>query len=664
MRLICEFDNGTTADIQTAIALSPYDVRGLINEAFFHCLRVLPDSYGFLQAEGSVRHVLETFQADQDRYIENYITARSFSLGDQSQLTPRAELVHASLRAGGPLALIGVFHATFNASRNAQNLETLNFFLNESTEASKQNLYKRAAMFPCNPSICTWFSRLIGRLSPSSRALAYLLSCLGTSEVSRRLFSRALKPSETWGTDGEITAVDPQPHKFLDHVSSTTAMRELETIGFLRITPTLVRADQRLVQFLQQTCDLSCWRIQAVEMVCHAFPKHRSIDPECYEAQCELILPCLRHVLSYFADPKIVLHFSNMPILSVVVEACLSASDFGDQVQKDLALSTAEKLLEASKKKYFNEHDHVILQARVSLKKAMAIRSYTHIPFLGARCISSNQRDPRSNALSAEIAIFKAEKEMSSNRFDLALRKLDAFITTTGSNLSTLEKIKTMEVATVYGNMLRCIGHFSEAYQLLEPLPRTHYVTLYLSSVLCELGDCDRAITMLEGQLQLRTNSPCLQEETRIALAHVYCFKSMQAVKNGQQDKKSLKVATEMYLDLRQLIRAHTQKANLDRFSISAGIAVISCIKGELENSWIAWNEAFLALKSSGLSFGYTDALVLYIMSEIEFERHTTKDSQLHRDKARAVFMEYNRQHRFLGLGSLCPDIIGILFMT
>lgn len=363
----------------------------------------------------------------------------------------------------------------------------------------------------------------------------------------------------------------------------------------------------------------------------------------------------MHHVLSFFVDSQVVSHFAKVPLLAVIVEACLSSTAFGDRRSKELALSVTDKLLDESN--HADRYDHEVLRAKVALKRAGVIRSYTHTPFQGGADSIPNLADPGSNGHLAEIVIFKAEGEIDLNRFDEALQELSIPSSTVSGHPSTLEKIGIDWIALVRGSIYRFSGRFSEANQLLELLPLDSEAAVHLSAVLCEPGNCDRALTKLEGLLQFTDDSGS-QGQIRIALAHARFFKCMQSAKEGQLDQAYLTSTIEMYLDLRRHIRPLTRRANLDVFSISARLAILDRIRGNLGDSWDRWRDAFNALKSCGLSPGYLDVLVLHSMSEIESRAPMLRENYATRDSIRLLFAGHKRQHRCLGLGSLWPDIL------
>lgn len=277
MRLVCICDNGETLDVMAAVNKRPYDVRALLHDAIFYCHTVLSDTLQLFHAEHALRAALASFEGSQDRYAKSYIVSRT--LDSRVQKTQRAELIQSSYRIGGPLALIGVFYATFDAHRNSHARETLDNLSNRSTEESRHDLFKRANTFPCNDSVNDWYRRIVDKYGQGSQDLACVLYCLGNESIPNSLITRCRIPSETWDSNGEITRIVPRVYSVVgDELSWNGHLRSLETIGLVKSTPNMLRLNQRLCKCIYKESQATKWKIEAATMVFHAFPKYQSIQ--------------------------------------------------------------------------------------------------------------------------------------------------------------------------------------------------------------------------------------------------------------------------------------------------------------------------------------------------------------------------------------------------
>ncbi|KAI0399061.1 hypothetical protein F4802DRAFT_591150 [Xylaria palmicola] len=649
MRLLCEYSDGTTVSLPTALQKNPYEVRGLVTEAFFQCLAALPDTSAFLRTEHAIRDAISTFEGTEDRYIKPYVTSRFL---DARTRTTRASIIQSSFSQGGPIALIGTFYATFNASRNVRSREALEYLL-EASEESRDELFRRASAFPLHSSTTFWFQKIVDRLESDARSLAYFLASLGpTNSVPNIIFTRMRQPSLTWGIDGEIVMHYPDIAPFLsDESRFASALEALQWIGLVRSNTVGgangIHVDQGLAPLICDT--LVQWRTTAAKVICYVFPKHPSIEPERYTQQCKVLLPFLQHSLS---SPFDGISHLQTAFLFQAIEACLSSLDFGEHNWKLQAISKSEHLLS-----YFagrEQEEYQVLQARVAIAKA-------YIRQQGAEQIAEAGQglniiflcdNPRSHAFSAELVLLRAQAQIDLNNLEQALQEASSFNAPFRGSLSTLGTIMDNRIKAIRGTILRYSGRFLSAFTTLSSLPPTDNVILHLSAVLCERGECDTAIKWLDGRLQLAAEPK--PETLQLAWAHAHLFKCMQNLKGGQKYDLSLQLATTTYLLLSRQSVQHT----LDFFSILVGQAIIFHIQRQTKQARKAWSGALSTLQSHGLPTGYLDVLLLFSLSDLACIEQGSQASRLRKHQAEELLAQYPASYRFLGLGSLWPAIL------
>ncbi|KAI0550173.1 hypothetical protein F4679DRAFT_544212 [Xylaria curta] len=646
MRLLCEYDDGTVVGLPTAIQRDPCRVRGLVSEAFFQCLSTLPDTDAFVRAEHSFRDALVSFEGSQDRYVKAYVVSRG--LDARTKTTPRASIIQSSFIIGGPLALIATFYATFNVSRNPRSRETLDYLLQSST-GTRDELFERARTFPCHPSTSPWFQHIIDKLEPDVQSLAYLLVSFGSHPhgVPAALFKRFRRPSCTWDRDGQIVTYDVEVAPFLRNEAwFSSALQTLQSIGLLKSTVGIY-VDQQLVSLLDPQ-KLASWRGKAARVVCHAFPKHSSIEPDSYKQECELLLPVLQHVLS---DPFEGIDRLQISFLSQAIEACLSSLDFGELSWKLKAIVYTEHLLSLFAGREPKELE--ILRARVAVNKLRVRQVYEWGAVTEQELQITFPRDNhRSSAFSAELTLLKAQVQIDVNNLDRALQEISSFDVTFDGLTSPLGTIMKDRVTLVRGSIFRFGGHFSDAAALLGGLSPTEDGIVHLSAILCEQGEHDRAIKWLDGKLQLAADPK--PDTLRLAWAHAHLSRCLQAVKGGRKDELSVKIATETYLCL-STRKVHSK---FDTFSILVGQAVLLHIEEKIQLARNAWFDALGALQSQGLPPGFFDALLLFSLSDLALREHGSENSRLYKKEAGIMLTKYSSNYRFLGLGSLWPNIL------
>ncbi|KAI2643755.1 hypothetical protein GGS21DRAFT_486281 [Xylaria nigripes] len=577
MKLLCQYDDGTTVNLRTAIQKDPYRVRGLVSEAYFQCLVALPDTDAFLRAEHSVRDALLNFDGSEDRFsdIKAYVTSRV--LDSRTKLTPRVNIIQTSFNKGGPLGLVGAFHATFNVSRNPRSRETLVYLLGTNSE-SQNELFERARTFPRHPSTGPWFQQIIDRLEPDAQSIACLLVSLGSPphDIPPALFARIRQPSCTWGIDGEIVRhVADLEHLLGDEDRFSSALHTLQFIGLVKSTVGL-RVDQQLAGLIDN--NLRQW--------------HKTSP--------------------------------TVTFLSQAIEACLSSLEIGELGWKMQAISHAEHLLSLFAGREPGEFE--ILRARVAVHKARLKVTQSCVVTEQDLNINYPCDNHRSHAFSAELAIVKAHVQIDLHNLTQALQEICSFDAAFNGSTSTLSNIMSDRVALLRGSILRINGNFVDAYSTLQPLPPTDDTISQFSAVLCERGECESAIKWLKVHLQLAPDPKT--EALRLAWAHVHLFNCMRAEKNGQKAEASLQIATETYLSLQGV------QNKLEAFSILVGQAILLHIQGKIVLARKAWVSTLAMQRSTGLPPGYFDALLSFSLSDLTFREYRTDNSILHKTEA------------------------------
>ncbi|KAI1382498.1 uncharacterized protein F4822DRAFT_273690 [Hypoxylon trugodes] len=207
--------------------------------------------------------------------------------------------------------------------------------------------------------------------------------------------------------------------------------------------------------------------------------------------------------------------------------------------------------------------------------------------------------------------------------------------------------------------ILRFQGYFKEAYHILQTLPRdAGGVVLLLSAVLCELDRYEEAIQLLESRVTT-VNDTARGGRTKLTLAHAYLFKCMHTwLHEGTIDRISLRISNNIYEDLIRQWRTDTYFETMDYLSIAMGLAVIQHLNDQVQPALNAWRRA-LATSMEWLPIGYTNLIIYHSMSELEIRKGGYVSADTLARQTRDLLSTTTRQHHFLGLGSIWPDIIG-----
>ncbi|RYP76860.1 hypothetical protein DL769_003546 [Monosporascus sp. CRB-8-3] len=313
-------------------------------------------------------------------------------------------------------------------------------------------------------------------------------------------------------------------------------------------------------------------------------------------------------------------------------------------------MAVAEGVLQASDHR---SEEYALLWTRLTVRRSQLARLYTHQAIVMNADLPLPKGDHRSYALENEVAILKVHEYIDCGNLTAALQILPLLH---AGNLSELEKTVNDRVGLVRGYVYRFAGHFLESYTVLNQLPPSSRVVSHLSAVICELGDSERAIGRLKGQLQLSARAGA-RNRLRLALADAYLCKCMQAAGLGQRDDSSSTSARKIYEELRANSRLTTRVDWLRSLSIQAGLAILAHLEGHAGAKG-AWEEVLSISRACGLKEGYTDAIVYYSMSVLAGERGEMEECTFFAKKADALFRNTGRQHYFTALGSLWPEIL------
>ncbi|KAI1207657.1 uncharacterized protein F4807DRAFT_434056 [Annulohypoxylon truncatum] len=654
MRLFCELD-GERLDIHSALKQDPYEVRGLLIDALLLCSQeALPDTVDVILAEQALRTALDEFPGGQEKYVRSYILYRK--LDHRTQISPRAPLIALSLQAGGVFALIAVVYATLDVHRNLRNRETLERLVNgDISEQSKRDLFKRANGFSVHHSFAAWFNRLLDHLDRDSIGVACLLYCFGTPMVPRVIFSQCRKTSKTWNRDGEVSETTITITETIRDPSRFGAiLQKLEMLGFVKSTVDMIRVNRRLADILKDREETLAWKVRAVQLLLHALPKDRKLEPDNYDQYYETMLPNLSHVMSYFVEPQILTYLVKGPGpgLYDAVEVCLASSHFNDLRWKENAITTATGLVRACEENNMDPSDIALLKARLHVRTLrLSLSQSAALPSeeIGSVTFPS-PADARINAFSADLVMLKARASIRYNNLALAQKELSCF---RSLFLSTFEHAQEESVKITRAIVYRFQGQFPDAYEILSSVRMTgSEVLVHLGATACEMGEPDKAVTRLEGWLMLsKLPTSKAGVRIRVALANAYLMKGLREVLSGQAWSNRQEVQT-MYREL----EPNNHLIWVDRIAVSIGMAITEHWSGQYEPAIRNWQGVRDLTRKLELPLGYTDVIVDFSICELNFRFGRAGLSDV--IKARESLASIGRQYYFTALGSIWPDLL------
>lgn len=266
--------------------------------------------------------------------------------------------------------------------------------------------------------------------------------------------------------------------------------------------------------------------------------------------------------------------------------------------------------------------------------------------------------DARSIAYSVDLVLWKIRNH--TRRQDLVSASNELFTYSSPALISTLGKVQAAKLELARGVILRFQGRFTEAYEVFIHFPATNTRVLsHLSAVMCEMGQCDRAIAKLEAWLQLSTR-PCSKASRRIklALANAWLLKTLSMTSHLQGDPAMYSVGLEIAHRLYGELQESEDSDWLERVLTGIGCAVLKHIGLQIEPAINAWHHVRNLSRECGLCVGYTDMVSVYSLSDLEFRRGGLAESDIYVRQARDIFVHTGKQYHFSGLGTIWLNIL------
>ncbi|KAI1128100.1 hypothetical protein F5Y10DRAFT_180376 [Nemania abortiva] len=657
MRLACVANDQKILELDTVLKTNPSAVRSLLSAALFECVRTrYPDTIDHLLAERSIRDALHAFPGRQERQVTAYVLTRAL---DPRVNPARVRMIQQAFLAGGPVALAGVFFATIDSHRNVQNRETLDY-LARMDEPARLELFLRAGRFPCGPGIGVWLARLLDKLDLDSKDLAGLLLCLGQDILPTALFEHARLPSRTWGEDGEVVDTPSNvPLLIRNERRFAHALQTLIQVGLASTEGKVIYVRDSFRAQLGDWGQSLHQREQAVRLVSHSFPKHKTHHGDEYISLCHGLLPAFRHIIAYL--PSIMASRSSM---YQVTEACLSASRFLDEAWKRKVVGIGQYAADRS--------GSTVLSARAALRRLAIERMYgeckgspNDVPF--------PQTSQQPSLFFVEAICLRAQQYVDLGLLASAHGELSRCSVTASTTPALLGRVQQQEITYMRAKVYRFEGQFAAARDLLVNLvgQQSHLAgkaTFHLSAVECELGHVEQAMATLEARLEqvhLRPEECRDRARSRLelALANAQLMQVLFQVRDRRLSWYSHPALRDSYI---RCLASPPARANgistvLSQISIAAALAILAHLRGDFDTALAEWNRTLELARGRGVLGQYIELLVAYSTLDLRLRRGGVDVADLGdlEDKVRTLSAQTGRQYHFVGLGTTWPDILG-----
>lgn len=157
---------------------------------------------------------------------------------------------------------------------------------------------------PPEQELVTSAAHQIEPRNPASQDLATLLSFLGPSRISDRLFQRAREPLKAWGENGEVTVRTINMIEVIqDQNLCEKAIYDLHQLRAIHIDASTVNrhisVNPQLLSRIAHDKDRMRWMSEAVKVIFYIFPIDRRLEPIYSFSLATSILPLLGHRSDY-----------------------------------------------------------------------------------------------------------------------------------------------------------------------------------------------------------------------------------------------------------------------------------------------------------------------------------------------------------------------------
>jgi len=510
--------------------------------------------------------------------------------------------------------------------------------------------------------------------------LLKLLCCLGGTEIPLSLLRRGNSPRPVWDSNGEICHV-AETHLKIQSVlvekNLVYSIEYLDRYKLIFINSEGKLADQSTISVqngmykrLRSFPDRVEMELQAMILVCHAFPRDRDLESQFSPLGRSYLYP-LRFAVDSgrISQRREAGEGGCRHMNDLVIEACLAASVFPvpSTIFKAMFLGVAEDILEEQPESEPYLLNWALLR-RETLNRAgirdrnmvLADEGVARIfvrPEIVTKALSSliKSRDSRrSNAQSMKLSLSHAQNLIEKDNYAGALSLLRGIRPLESIHgPSTLETIVLRQCDFTIGKTLRFMGRFEEAAacfrQLLSDVPTKHgsYRSMISHHVetLIEQGDPAQAAVFLE---QERTEDISGQNNITISRAEVLLHQ-----KNFAQ---AIALLSEWTTKQRPPADNNARAYHLRVLTILARASHFDPPEGDLSTALRYWVEADKNLKileeHGWNKNGFIQMMINYSMGDIYLKTDMPEEANRLIEKANEISRIESTKFWVTGLGT------------
>ncbi|KAI9856193.1 MAG: hypothetical protein M1813_009210 [Trichoglossum hirsutum] len=529
--------------------------------------------------------------------------------------------------------------------------------------------------------------RQVERNSKEVSNLLLLFCFLDPTDISKAMLYRGCVSQKRWGSHGEMIETNVAESGLdgdlvaliTNEIDFDAAIEKLLSFSLIYRNKNVEDSRSFSIHPLVQYCVSlrvapaiqNKWRLQAILLVCHSFPRYAYFEP-LYGDLGRRQLPHVRRILKEY-DALARESQVSTPVKRELASTLLSATRFWDKEWKHEALGFVKDLLQGDIDCYIHaeaaHRESAISRLFGDLKASnQSLEGFIHSTVVPGHD-EGLETDSRWNAHRGDLVVSFAENLIQGDEGDALSRakgELYEWQPISPESPSTMERLVLRSRDRTLGRILRDEGRFQEAFTHFERVleesegddlyKSTGWFPVLLSNIAelhCELHRPAGARDILQ---------PALADLTR---------KNWQDVSYGRRLQLSMAESliqcgsydeAEEYL--RNLQRIYEDLPNPDmpsragHFRVWAGLARMSHLGSRWDEALVRWGQALKKWEDCGFGEGSVSGVIHYSIAHILLELGNLKESQEAVELAQANLGRGPRRFWIVGLCSYWYDFV------
>ncbi|KAI9847786.1 MAG: hypothetical protein M1837_001679 [Sclerophora amabilis] len=522
----------------------------------------------------------------------------------------------------------------------------------------------------------------VERDSKEASQLLLLFCFLDPANISESMLSRGCSPQKRWSRQGEITdmaAEDAGLDRSLvallkNEMDFDAAIERLLSFSLIHRNSDLNGSRSFSLHPLVQHCASQRvsavvqdkWRLQAILLVCHAFPRSEYLQPS-YGNLGRAQLPHVNRILKEydrFTDSSLL----TTPVKRELASMLLAASRFSSTTWKIEAMTLVKGLLQNDTDCYMHalaaHRESAILRMIGNQKDSnRTLEKFVHSTVFPGYD-KGVEADARWNAQRGDLVVSFAENMVQDGLLAVARKELLEWNPMDPALPSTMERGVLRSRNINLGKILRYEGRFQEALPYLEDILRESVDDQFyqgagwrrtllsnIADLYCELHRAADAEDLLDPELKRITGIQSTSSGRRLQLSLTESF-----IQRGMYDE-----GTECLMKLKPIYESIPNPdiiSSRGHFRVWTGLARIAHLRSQWDEALFRWREALKILETLGREKGFNSGLVRYSISHALLKLGKREESSATLSQAKIDLASEGRKYWIVGLNSYWFDFV------